>query len=168
MEEALQRIDDLHKPYHATLESLLHRALRRFGVALLVDCHSMPSSIGGTGDISAWRDEKGKADFVLGDRYGTSCSRIFIDAAEYELKRFGYAVERNKPYAGGFITEHYGRPAAGCHALQIEINRALYMDERSFEPAPGFAELASRLREVVSALVGVAATIRGTDRIAAE
>ena len=128
----------------------------------------MPSSIGGTGDISAWRDEKGKADFVLGDRYGTSCSRIFIDAAEYELKRFGYAVERNKPYAGGFITEHYGRPAAGCHALQIEINRALYMDERSFEPAPGFAELASRLREVVSALVGVAATIRGTDRIAAE
>ena len=77
-------------------------------------------------------------------------------------------MERNKPYAGGFITEHYGRPAAGCHALQIEINRALYMDERSFEPAPGFAELASRLREVVSALVGVAATIRGTDRIAAE
>ncbi len=109
VEEALQRIDDLHKPYHATLEGLLHRAMRRFGVALLIDCHSMPSSsIAGTGDVSAWRDEKGKADFVLGDRYGTSCSRIFIDAAEYELRRFGYAVERNKPYAGGFITEHYG------------------------------------------------------------
>ena len=169
VEEALQRIDDLHKPYHATLEGLLHRAMRRFGVSLLIDCHSMPSSsIVGAGDVSAWRDEKGKADFVLGDRYGTSCSRIFMDAAEYELRRFGYAVERNKPYAGGFITEHYGRPAAGCHALQIEINRALYMDERSFEPAPGFGHLAGQLREVVASLVGVTATIRGTDRIAAE
>ncbi len=138
-------------------------------MALLIDCHSMPSSSsGGAGDQSAWRDDKGKADFVLGDRYGTSCSRVFMDAAEYELRRFGYVVERNKPYAGGFITEHYGRPGAGCHALQIEINRALYMDERSFAPVPGFEQLANQLQQVVAALVGVANSTRGTDRIAAE
>jgi N-formylglutamate amidohydrolase len=168
VEEGLRRIDDLHKPYHAALGDLLHRALRRFGIAVLVDCHSMPSSsVTGTADPATWRDEKTKADFVLGDRYGTSCAPLFVDVAESELRRFGYAVERNKPYAGGFITEHYGRPGAGCHALQIEINRGLYMDERAIARGPGFDALARDLRAVVESL-SVAAASHGSERMAAE
>ncbi len=169
VEEGLRRIDDLHKPYHATLQDLLHRALRRFGVAVLVDCHSMPSSsITGTADPATWRDEKTKADFVLGDRYGTSCARGFVDVAEGQLRGFGYAVERNKPYAGGFITEHYGRPAAGCHALQIEINRGLYMDERSIARGARFDALSRHLHAVVAAISDIAAASGGPERMAAE
>ena len=169
VEEGLRRIDQLHKPYHAALQDLLHRAIRRFGVAVLVDCHSMPSSsITGTADPATWRDEKTKADIVLGDRYGTSCGRSFVDAAEGELRRFGYTVDRNKPYAGGFITEHYGRPTAGCHALQIEINRGLYMDERALVRCPGFDELSRHLVAVVAAVSAIAAGTGGPECIAAE
>ena len=92
--------------------------------AVLIDCHSMPST-------SVDRDDGAKADIVLGDRYGTSCAPALTDLVEVALRGRGYAVVRNKPYAGGFITEHYGEPALGRHALQIEINRALYMDERT-------------------------------------
>ncbi len=169
VEEGLRRIDELHKPYHAALQGLLHRALRRFGLSVLVDCHSMPSSsVTGTSDPTTWRDEKTKADFVLGDRYGTSCGRRFVDVAEGELRRFGYAVERNKPYAGGFITEHYGRPAAGCHALQIEINRGLYMDERALARGPGFEAVSRHLFAVVSAISDLARADGGSEQIAAE
>lgn len=169
VEEGLRRIDELHKPYHAALQALLHRAVRRFGRAVLIDCHSMPSSsVIGTADPSTWRDEKNKADFVLGDRYGTSCDRSVIDAAEGTLRGFGYLVERNKPYAGGFITEHYGRPAADCHALQIEINRGLYMDERNIARGPGFDALSRHLHGVVEAVSEAAAVIGGPDRMAAE
>ena len=130
----------------------------------------MPSSsITGTADPATWRDEKTKADFVLGDRYGTSCARRFIDVAEGELKRFGYAVERNKPYAGGFITEHYGRPVAGCHALQIEINRGLYMDERAIARGPNFDGLSRHLHAVVAAIADAAAAEGSApERMAAE
>ena len=168
VEEGLRRIDELHKPYHAALQDLLNRALRRFGLAVLVDCHSMPSSsVTGTADPATWRDERTKADFVLGDRYGTSCARRFIDVAEGTLRSLGYVVERNKPYAGGFITEHYGRPASGFHALQIEINRGLYMDERAIARGPGFDALSRDLHAVVEA-VSVAAASRGSERMAAE
>ncbi len=169
VEEGLRRIDELHKPYHAALQGLLHRAIRRFGRAVLIDCHSMPSSsVIGTADPATWRDEKTKADFVLGDRYGTSCDRSVVDVAEGALRGFGYLVERNKPYAGGFITEHYGRPAADCHALQIEINRGLYMDERSIARGPGFDALSRHLHAVVEAVSEAAAAIGGPDRMAAE
>ncbi len=169
VEEGLRRIEDLHKPYHAALQALLYRAQRRFGVAVLVDCHSMPSSsITGTADPATWRDEITKADFVLGDRYGTSCARLVIDVAESALREFGYAVERNKPYAGGFITEHYGRPASGFHALQIEINRGLYMDEKAMTRSQGFDALARHLHAVVAAISDMASAVAGPDRIAAE
>ena len=169
VEEGLRRIDELHKPYHATLQALLHRALGRFGLAVLVDCHSMPSSsITGTADPSTWKDEKNKADFVLGDRYGTSCARRFIDVAEGALRGFGYRVDRNKPYAGGFITEHYGRPAGGVHALQIEINRGLYMDEKALARGNGFDALSRDLRAVVAAISEVSAADGGPERVAAE
>ena len=167
VEDALHRIETLHKPYHAALRALIERAVGRFGRALLIDCHSMPSSsipIQG----AASREERSKADFVIGDRYGTSCDRSFVDAAEYELRRFGYAVERNKPYAGGFITEHYGQPASQRHALQMEINRALYMDERTLRPNAAFAEVKRHVTDVVRALTSLAADDRTGGRAAAE
>ena len=139
---ALERINRLYTPYHATLRSLLAEAKQAFGLAVLIDCHSMPShpmtDAGG-----------GRPDFVLGDRYGTSCSGELTHAAAQQLKAQGYAVALNKPYAGGYITEHYGRPHAGQHVLQVEINRALYMNETSFDKAPGFERLQQDLERMV-------------------
>ena len=138
VDDALRRIDGLYKPYHRTLRRLLNGAHRAFGAAILVDCHSMPSTVGS-------REDRPRADIVLGDRYGTSCAVVLTDLIESTLRDFGYSVSRNKPYAGGFITEHYGNPGVGLHAVQIEINRALYMDERRYQPTPGFAPLARHL-----------------------
>ena len=116
------------------------RVHRDFGAAILVDCHSMPS-------IAGNRDERPRADVVIGDRYGTSCVAVVADTVEAALQEAGYSVSRNKPYAGGFITEHYGNPPAGLHAIQLEINRALYMDERKFEPIAAFSRLAGAPRD---------------------
>ena len=148
--EAIRRIEGLYKPYHRCLRRLLQRASARFGVAVLVDCHSMPSasaiqSHNGSGD-------KLRTDFVLGDRYGTSCQASLVDIVEYELRQRGYVVQRNKPYAGGFITERYGQPGAGCHALQIEVNRSLYMDETHLSRGPRFAELVHTLNAITATL----------------
>ena len=148
VEEGLERIESLYKPWHRALRGLMQQAWRQRGVAVLVDCHSMPSNAG--------RSDRIKADIVLGDRYGASCDPVFTEAAETHLRALGYAVARNKPYAGGFITEHYGDPGAGWHALQIEINRGLYMDETTLEHASGFDELQSDLRQVMQALIEVA------------
>src|SRR6202140_2313740 len=134
--DALHRIDSLYKPYHRALRRLFTRLHRNFGAAMLVDWPSMPSTTGA-------RDERPRADLVLGDRYGTSCVPIVAETIEETMRGFGYAVSRNKPYAGGFITEHYGNPASGLHAIQLEINRALYMDERRYERSASFARLAS-------------------------
>ena len=166
VEEGLRRIEELHKPYHAALRMLTDRAVRRFGRTLLIDCHSMPSCSPAPGHAA--RDERAKADVVLGDRYGTSCDRLFADAAEYELRRCGYVVERNKPYAGGYITEHYGQPGTGRHALQIEVNRALYMDERSLRKLADFDTVASHLRGVVKVLAGLLEAGPAGEREAAE
>ena len=117
VDEALRRIEWLYKPYHRMLRQLVRRTAQTFGEAILIDGHSMPSS-------SVNRDDGAKADMVLGDRYGTSCAPILTELMEAALRGRGYTVIRNKPYAGGFITEHYGEPALGRHALQIEINRA--------------------------------------------
>ena len=134
--EALDRIEGVYKPYHAALDALLQTTRQRFGFAVLVDCHSMPSSV---------RTAPGRirADFVLGDRYGASCAPEIAEAAASILTGLGYTVARNKPYAGGYITEHYGRPAEGLHALQVEINRGLYMNERNFQPTGDFIRVAA-------------------------
>src|SRR4051794_34792556 len=145
VDDGLRRIELLYKPYHRALRQLVHRTARTFGHALLIDCHSMPST-------SVSREDGVKADFVLGDRYGTSCTAMLTDLVDITLRRRGYSVVRNKPYAGGFITEHYGEPALGRHALQIEINRALYMDERSLAKKPRFETLRRDLEEVFSAV----------------
>ncbi len=143
--EALSRIEQFYKPYHRTLRKLVTRAQKNCGFALLLDCHSMPSNAGG-------RDERPRADFVLGDRYGTSCSASIADMVERTLRAQGYIVLRNKPYAGGFITEHYGDPATGLHALQIEVNRALYMDEARYEKSAGFETMKRDLGHMIEAV----------------
>ncbi len=131
--EGLARIEELYRPYHATLGHLLARTHVEFGVAILLDCHSMPSSGGRAGVDGA------RPDFILGDRFGSSCSPKILHNVRTLLTDMGYRVEINKPYAGGFITEHYGRPENGLHALQIEINRSIYMDETRIKPGPGMA-----------------------------
>ncbi len=141
VDEGLQRIETYYKPYHRALRRLLDRVQARFGAAVLVDCHSMPSS--------SIRDEVARADLVIGDRFGTSCCHTVTIALEEGLRARGYAVARNKPYAGGYITEHYGSPATGLHAVQVEVNRGLYMDEAVYARSSGFAALRKDLAEVM-------------------
>ena len=138
VDEALTRIEGLYKPYHRALRRLITGMHRDFGAAVLIDCHSMPSVAGN-------KDDRPRADFVLGDRYGTSCVPVIAETIETALAGFGHSVSRNKPYAGGFITEHYGNPSVGVHAIQLEVNRALYMDERRYERSENFALLAANL-----------------------
>ena len=128
--EAVARIELIYKPYHEALKRLVTRTHARFGFAVLVDCHSMPASIrvGETGV---------RPDFIIGDRFGASASAVLTETAIGLLIAMGYTVAHNKPYAGGFITEHYGRPARALHALQIEVNRGLYMNERTLQKSAG-------------------------------
>jgi N-formylglutamate deformylase len=148
VDDALRRIESLYKPYHRALRRLFSRVHREFGAAMLIDCHSMPSSTGP-------KDERPRADVVLGDRYGTSCVGVVSETIETTLRELGYAVSRNKPYAGGFITEHYGNPAAGLHAIQLEFNRGLYMDERRFERSANFGRLAADLETLADRLAAI-------------
>lgn len=148
VEEGLARIEAIYKPYHNTLRRLLAETHVAFGYSVLVDCHSMPSTIRSA-------DGSSRPDFILGDRYGTSCSPIIMDAAVNSLRAMGYAVSRNKPYAGGFITEHYGRPVRGLHALQVEINRSLYMNEATMQPNEGFKRLCANLARFAADLTGL-------------
>ncbi len=161
VDEALRRIEGLYKPYHRALRKLMTRIHREFGTAILVDCHSMPSAAGP-------KDERPRADIVIGDRYGTSCVSLVADTIETTFRERGYSVNRNKPYAGGFITEHYGNPAAGLHSIQLEINRALYMDERRLERSNSFATVAMDLEIVSDRLNEIALQELQTYRSAAE
>ncbi|HWT30811.1 MAG TPA: N-formylglutamate amidohydrolase [Propylenella sp.] len=147
VDEALGRIERIYRPYHDTLRRLLAQTHAAFGLAVLIDCHSMPSNIRGSGS------NRVRPDFVLGDRFGASCMPELTETAAATLDQLGYTVCRNKPYAGGFITEHYGRPARGLHALQIEINRGLYMDEHRLEPHDGFEQLRADLARLAESLL---------------
>lgn len=147
--DALGRIETYYRPYHAALRGLVDDTVERFGLAVLVDCHSMPS-IGGPMDQDPGLK---RVDFVLGDCHGAACAPGVVDAIEAVLKGQGYVVTRNAPYAGGYTTRHYGRPEAGIHAVQIEINRALYMDEATYEQRPYFATLAGHITALVAAIV---------------
>jgi N-formylglutamate amidohydrolase len=150
--EAKRRIERVHRPYHAALDKLLREAKAKFGLAVLVDWHSMPSAAARTLTQSGDSASGGICDLVLGDRFGASCSPAMTGVVEGELEAMGYRVTRNAPYAGGYTTEFYGRPGAGVHALQIEINRALYLDEATLEPLEGFARLKTDLEQVIGAL----------------
>jgi N-formylglutamate amidohydrolase len=143
--DALARIDAVYKPYHRALRQLVLDTRTEFGVVVLLDCHSMPSTVRGM-------HGRMRPDIVLGDRYGTSCASELTDFAARILSGLGYSVSRNKPYAGGFITEHYGQPARGLHAMQIEFNRNLYMDERTLAKTARFDTLSADLARLIAAL----------------
>jgi len=145
--DARQRMEDHYLPYHRRLEGLISDSVKDFGGCLLVDCHSMPSSANGRGPKLA--------DVIIGDCHGKSCAREIINLTTSLFRDFGYSVALNKPYAGGFTTRHYGRPANNVHAFQIEVNRALYMDETHIERAPGLIKLERHMRQLIKALTAV-------------
>ncbi len=143
---ALMRIELLYLPFHRALAHLLDRTRERFGYAVLIDCHSMPSA-------SMTKGVASRPDFIIGDRFGASCDGRISHFVREELVALGYSVEMNRPYAGGHITEHYGRPGRGCHALQLEVNRGLYLDEISLERSEGFVRLQADLTALCAAMM---------------
>ena len=151
LDEARARIDEVWQPYHATLARLLVEARQQFGVALLIDCHSMPheaiESIGGG---------RRKPDVVLGDRFGAACAPDVIDRVEEAFTRRGLRVARNAPFAGAYVTQHYGRPSRDQHVVQVEIDRALYMDEAVIQPNAQFDEIRLLLQDVISDIADIA------------
>ena len=149
--DAEARIRACWQPYHATLADLLEQTLLTFGRSVLLDFHSMPSE-----DRAGLRDEP---DFVLGDAYGSTCDPRLTRAAQDFLEARGFRVRRNDPYAGGYITRHYGRPRLGRHALQIEIARRLYLDQRDYRKLPAFAQIKDLLSTLLSALSKAAAAL---------
>ncbi|MGF1640810.1 MAG: N-formylglutamate amidohydrolase [Rhodospirillales bacterium] len=151
---ARQRIERHYFPYHEALRALIDATRQRFGACLLIDCHSMPS-VGGPMDSDSGAK---RVDIVLGDCQGSSCAGAVTDAAERVLRGLGFSVRRNVPYAGGYTTRHYGRPWNGVHALQIEINRALYMDERTITPTAGLVEVTRRIERLIEALAEIDAS----------
>jgi N-formylglutamate deformylase len=161
VDEALGRIEALYKPYHRALRRLINKAHQAFGTVVLVDCHSMPS-------IGVSRDEPRRPDIVIGDRYGTSCASLLPEMVEDIMSGLGYSIGRNKPYAGGFITEHYGNPASGLHTVQLELNRAIYMDERRRERGPRFAQVVADFGALADVLAEVPLGDLGPFQAAAE
>jgi N-formylglutamate deformylase len=153
--EAERRVRCFWEPYHRTLEELIEATREEFGVCLLIDCHSMPAH--GCGS----RNGGVPADFVLGDAHGTACGPRAVRMVERLLGGLGYAVRRNDPYSGGYVTRHYGRPREGVHVLQIEIARRLYMDELRIEPIPRFAAVRRDLTALLAALATQAADLLG-------
>ncbi len=146
--EALDRIQNYYWPYHAALRELVEDTRDSFGFCVLVDCHSMPS-VGGPAD----RDPGSRrVDFVLGDCHGTSCAPVVTETAAAALRELGYHVALNTPYSGGFVTRHYGRPVESIHGLQIEINRALYMDEGAIRRGAFLPQLSLHMHGVIAAL----------------
>lgn len=145
--DARRRIAACYLPYHEALRTLIAAARRKFGVAIVVDCHSMPSAGG-----APIRPGDKRTDFVLGDRFGASCGRGIVAVVEHCLLKNNYVVARNAPYAGGYVAAAYGRPHEGVHVLQIEINRALYLDERKIARTGGFEALRGDMQKVMHAL----------------
>jgi N-formylglutamate amidohydrolase len=143
--EAQERIETLYHPYHAALGRLVDETAADFGFCLVVDCHSMPSGAHG-------HNKREAADIVLGDCHGAACAPQIVESARRYLTRRGFAVALNAPYAGGFTTGHYGRPRHRRHALQIEINRAIYMDEQSYRRRSGFDSLSEEMAGLIAQL----------------
>jgi N-formylglutamate amidohydrolase len=141
-QEAEDRLVHFYKPYHTALAMLVKETVARFGTAVVIDCHSMPSAAA-------------VPDVVLGDRYGMSAAPLLVRHAERAFEAQGFAVARNVPYAGGYTTLQHGRPAKGAHALQIEINRALYLNEERIERGPRFSQVQKRIAAALHALCAI-------------
>jgi len=147
-QDAQARLEKLYRPYHAKLAQLVAQTRDRFGVAVVVDCHSMPSTLVAP-------------DIVLGDRYGASAATALSRLAQDAFSREGLSVARNTPYAGGHTTMLHGRVADGVHALQIEINRSLYLDEEKIIRKPGFEALKRKLASALACITGIEVTALG-------
>ncbi|PDT03035.1 N-formylglutamate amidohydrolase [Rhizobium chutanense] len=161
VQEGLDRVEAVYKPYHAALRRLIARTHVQFGFGVLIDCHSMPGNVRVAGSTA-------RPDFIIGDRYGTSASAELSRAAIAILEEMGFAAIRNKPYAGGFITEHYGRPSRGLHALQIEVNRAIYVDEVTLEKRGDFAAVADAVTAFMQQMADYVEKFAGDRALAAE
>jgi N-formylglutamate amidohydrolase len=145
LHHVLARIEQLYFPFHGELTRLVEATRENFGYAVLIDCHSMPSA-------SMTPGGGARPDIVIGDRFGASADpRLSLLVRDAFMKR-GFKVQMNRPYAGGYITEHQGRPARGVHAVQLEINRGLYVNELTFEPTKDFATLEQALTSIVGEL----------------
>lgn len=147
-EEADMRIATVWRPYHATLAALLREVRARFGRAILIDLHSMPSEpVSGAGPR--------QADVVLGDRYGAAARPETVAAIEAVFARLGLRVARNTPFAGAYVTQHYGRPASGIEVVQVEVNRGLYMDEAAIRPLPDYEVFHARMARAVAGIAAI-------------
>ncbi len=152
MDEAQQRIDQYWHPYHRALQTLLDQAFDRFGQAILVDCHSMPHE---AMDGSA-RGNRPRAEVVLGDRFGAAASGDVVDRIEAAFASVARRVARNTPFAGAYVTQAYGRPSRNQHAVQVEIDRALYMDEKTIQPNRDFDTFRTLMQQVTAEIAGIA------------
>ena len=150
--EVMRRIDDWYRPYHAALDVEVDRLHLRFGAVWHVNCHSMPA----VGDVNADDPGRARADFVLGDRDGTTCAAEFTAFVASTIRGMGYTVAINDPYKGVEIVRRHGRPASKRHSLQIEVNRRLYMDEETLEPHAGYPRLEEHLRALLEAVAAYA------------
>ncbi|MES0826848.1 N-formylglutamate amidohydrolase [Ruegeria sp. SCP11] len=151
MDEARLRIDTCWRPYHARIKSLLKESHSAFGQAILIDCHSMPREA-----VAMARNSKSRRpDVVLGDRFGASASSEVVDQIEAAFSAAGLNVARNAPFAGAYVTQTYGRPARQQHAVQVEVDRALYMDEARIEPNENFSAFQAILRDVIQDIAGI-------------
>ena len=147
--EAEQRIEKIYFPFHTCLKQQIETARDFWGKAYLLDVHSMPSNA-----VRKYKGGKsGSVDFVLGNRHGRSCDADIYDVVYDFLTDAGYYVEKNKPYAGGYITEHYGNPSEGFHTLQLEVNRKLYMNETSYDLLGNSDEIRNLFSDLVSTLI---------------
>lgn len=156
MAEAKRRIETYWHPYHARLQSLLDESRRRFGQTILVDCHSMPrEAVAGL-----TRNRSARPEIVLGDRFGASASTEVVDRIEAAFVAAGLTVSRNAPFAGAYVTQTYGRPSRHQHAVQIEIDRSLYIDEAKIEPNANFEAFRTVLRAVIAEIAAI-----GLDRV---
>lgn len=147
--EAMHRVRSCWRPFHDSLGGLIQETVDRFGYCVLVDAHSMPSNVQ---VVSADGRARPVADIVIGDCHGTSCAATLSDRVARTAAHLGHRVERNAPYAGGYVTRRYGRPDQAVHAIQIEVRRDLYMDERRLTRAEGFDRLSRDLREILAAV----------------
>ncbi|MBY6160529.1 N-formylglutamate amidohydrolase [Mameliella alba] len=160
--EADSRITRIWQPYHDRLQELLSEARSRFGQAILIDCHSMPhEALDGTHRSGGRRPE-----IVIGDRFGASARPEIVERVEAAFAAAGFVVARNAPFAGAYTTQHYGRPARKQHAVQVEIDRAIYMDEARITPRPDFEAVRDLLRGVVAELAALGG--EDTRQLAAE
>jgi N-formylglutamate deformylase len=149
--EAESRIVKCWQPYHEALQGLISATREKFGACVVLDCHSMPSAPAPRGAALP--------DVVLGDVHGTSCAPQITAFVDRKLSQLGLRLRRNDPYAGGYITRHYGRPREGVHVLQVEFSRALYMDEAALQKTPPFDDLAAKLSLFLAAMVEVTAVL---------